>query len=142
MPPRFPGGLVTKGAPGYEMVPNAGMPNPFASMLSNTMSGYPGAMPFLQQSDSSLAKMFGGIPGMGGMPNLSQLSMMPPFPFNPQLFSQLMASGINLPPSYLASQLPNKALGQMWMSQDKVLLNFQSIPFNNFFLAWSPKFTG
>lgn len=65
--------------------------------------------------------MFGGIPGMGGMPNLSQLGMMNPFPFNPQLFSQLMAPGMGLPPAYLAGQLPNKALGQMWMSQDKVM---------------------
>jgi len=58
---------------------------------------------------------------MGGMPNLSQLAMMNPFAFNPQLVSQLMGSGMGMTPNFMSAQLSNKALGQMWMSQDKLV---------------------
>lgn len=53
VPPRFPGGLITKTAnPGFEMIPVPGIPgggsgligNPFQQMLGgiNPMSAYPG----------------------------------------------------------------------------------------------------
>lgn len=52
LPPRFPGGLVTKGGtPGYEMIPVPGAPgntgvmnNPFPQMLGgmNPLQSYPG----------------------------------------------------------------------------------------------------
>ncbi|KAK6620595.1 hypothetical protein RUM43_010887 [Polyplax serrata] len=141
LPPRFPGGLITKAStPGFEIIPVPGAPGSGTGVMGNPFQQMLGGLPPLPayhgmninpanllQQTVEMSKMFGAMSGaMGNIPGLSQLNAsLNPFLFSSgALFNSLLNPAMGLPPG--AGQLSGKAVSQMWMNNEKFGMQAQA----------------